>query len=65
MAFKMRLGQQGLRAVVGQLHPALLVEHQNAGAHALQNQSVEGFRLVTSLALFGEIFADFQARIRP
>ena len=48
--------------MVGQLDPALLVEHQNAGTHALQNQSVEGFKAGDFAgALFGEIFADFQA----
>ncbi|MNN27652.1 hypothetical protein D3C81_1411930 [compost metagenome] len=62
MPLKVRLREQGLCAVIGQLHSPRLVEHQNAGAHALQDQRVEGFEADHFTGtLLGKGFADFEA----
>ena len=48
--------------MVGQLHPPLVVEHQDAGAHALQDQCIERFETNHFTGpLLGKGFADFQA----
>ncbi|MNZ91221.1 hypothetical protein D3C78_1101960 [compost metagenome] len=54
--------QQVQRAFVGQLHPTLRVKHQDAGAHALQDQGVERFQADHFAgALLGQGFTGFQS----
>ncbi|MNL02757.1 hypothetical protein D3C87_1232760 [compost metagenome] len=62
LAFEAVTAEQRQGTVVGQLHAPLLVEHQNAGAHALQDQRIERFQAddFTGLLLH-QRFADFQA----
>jgi hypothetical protein len=56
----------GQGAVVGELHSALLVEHQYAGAHPLQDQRIEGFRPMTSLAFCSaRVSLTSRRRVRP
>ncbi|MNF87167.1 hypothetical protein D3C84_696260 [compost metagenome] len=62
LAFKALATQQGQGTVIGQLHAPLVVEHQDAGAHALQDQGIERLKAddFTDLLLH-QCFADFQA----
>lgn len=49
-------------ALVGQDHAVLVVEHQNASSHALENQRVERFQIGDIRgALFGERLSDLEA----
>ncbi|MDT4851907.1 hypothetical protein FQZ97_861160 [compost metagenome] len=53
-------------ALVGQQHPMLGIENQDAGAHPLQDQGVQRFQVGhVGCALFGQAFADVQAPRHP
>ncbi|MNT96168.1 hypothetical protein D3C72_2381950 [compost metagenome] len=61
-AFEALAAQQGQRTVIGQLHAPLVVKHQNASTHALQDQGIEGFQADDFAGfLFCQGFADFQS----
>ncbi len=56
------LAEQLQRPLVGQEHALLRVQHHDAGAHALQDQGVEGLEVGDLLgALAGQSLADLQA----
>ena len=62
LAGQLGMAEQVVGALVGQQHPVLLVQHQNAGAHALQDQGVQGFQVGhVGRPLFGQVLADLQA----
>ena len=58
--------EQGQGALVGQLHAQFGVQHQNARAHALQDQRVQGPQAgdITG-ALFGQVLAGAQQSAQP
>ena len=66
LARQVLLVQQAECGLVGQQYAALLVHHQNAGTHALQDQVVQGFQVRhIGGALFGEAFTGLQAAGYP